>query len=224
MVELLDELLVMVSFPLAVPVVAGSNVSVMEIDWPGFSVAGRLTADDAKPLPDTTIELTVTGAVPVDVSVSICVVELFTVTAPKATLLAFALNAGVPALSCRETLFAEPPVVAVMTADCELLTEDTFAVKAAVDAAAGTVTEPGTLTELLLLERLTLTPPVGADPERLTVQASASEPVTEVLPQATELIVGVALVPVPLRLTETAGALLEIASCPVNELAVAGLN
>ena len=146
MVELLDELLVMVSFPLAAPLVAGSNVRVTESDLPGFSVAGKLTADDAKPLPDTAIELTVTGAVPLEVRVTVCVVELFTETAPKAMLLEFTFSVGVPAFNCRETLFEVLPAVAVRLADCELLTEATFAVNAAVVAAAGTVTVAGTVT------------------------------------------------------------------------------
>jgi len=189
-----------------------------------LSVAGRLTADDENPLPVTAIELTVTGAVPLEVRVTVCVVELFTETAPKEMLLAFTFSVGMPALSCSATLFDAPAVVAVRVADCELLTEATFAVKAAVVAVAGTVTDAGTFTELLLLERLTLSPPVGADPDRLTVQASAREPVIEVLPQETAVTVGATVVPVPLRLTEAAGALLAIESCPVTELAVGGLN
>jgi hypothetical protein len=38
------------------------------------------------------------------------------------------------------------------------------------------------------------------------------------------LMVGVTVVPVPLRPTVAVGALLEIVSCPVEELADAGLN
>ena len=94
----------------------------------------------------------------------------------------------------------------------------------ALVAVAGTVTEPGTVTALLLLTRLTLMPPAGAGPDKFTVQASASDPVIEVLLQDTELTVGETAVPVPLRLTAVVGALLEIVSCPDTEPAVAGSN
>lgn len=100
--------------------------------------------------------------------------------------------------------------VAVRVADCALVTEATLAVKAALVAVAGTVTEPGIVTALLVLPRLTLMPPVGAAPDRLTVQASASDPVMDVLLQDTVLTVGKTAVPVPLRLTVAVGALLEI--------------
>ncbi len=114
--------------------------------------------------------------------------------------------------------------VAVRVADCALVTEATLAVNAALVAVAGTVTEPGTVTALLVLPRLTLMPPVGAAPDRLTVQASASAPVIEVLLQETALTVGRTGIPVPLRLTVAIGALLEIVICPVAELAAVGLN
>ncbi len=96
--------------------------------------------------------------------------------------------------------------------------------KVALLAAAGTVTEPGTDTALLLLAKLTLSPPVGAEPDRLTVQVSESDPVTDVLPQERALIAGAPVVPVPLRLTVAAATLLEIVSCPVDELALLGSN
>jgi hypothetical protein len=51
----------------------------------------------AKPLPETDAELTVTGAVPDDVSVNDCVPDEFTVTLPKLNEPAFALNCGVAA-------------------------------------------------------------------------------------------------------------------------------
>jgi hypothetical protein len=99
-----------------------------------------------------------------------------------------------------------------------------LAVKAALVAVAGTVTEPGTETELLLLARPTLIPPVGAEPERLTVHESAIDPVMEVLLQDTAVTVGTMAAPVPLRLTVAAGALLRIVNCPLRALAEIGLN
>jgi hypothetical protein len=49
----------------------------------GFSVTGRLPPTIVKPFPVATAEFTITGPVPVDVSVKLCVVALFTVTLPK---------------------------------------------------------------------------------------------------------------------------------------------
>ncbi|MGA8740941.1 MAG: hypothetical protein WB561_07120 [Terracidiphilus sp.] len=133
-------------------------------------------------------------------------------------------SAGVAALSCSETVLEVLAVVAVSVPDCALVTEATLAVKAALVAVAGTLTEPGTVMAPLLLTRLTLRPPAGAAPDRFTVQASASAPVIDVLLQETALTVGKTAVPVPLRLTVAIGALLEIVNCPVTELAVLGLN
>jgi hypothetical protein len=149
---------------------------------------------------------------------------LFSTTPPNDTLLAFTLSVADPAFSCSETDFEVLPVVAVIEADCALLTDATFAVNVALVAVAGTVTELGTVTAELLLASATLRPPEGADPDRLTVQESASDPVMEVLPQLIELTVGVIVVPVPLTLTMAEGALLEIVNCPVTEFAAVGSN
>ena len=169
-------------------------------------------------------EFTVTGAVPVELSVNACVTGVFSTTLPNPMDAVFRLSVGVAAFNCRETFMDVLPVVAVRVTDCALLTTAAFAVNAALVAVAGTVTELGTVTALLLLVRFTLRPPVGAEPDKLTVHASASDPVIEVLLQDTAVTVGKTAVPVPLRLTVAIGALLEIANCPVIELAVAGSN
>jgi len=62
-------------------------------------VAGRLDADTEKPLPLTAIELIVTGAVPVDVSVMVCAVGVLMTTEPKGTAVAFAVSVDVAGLS-----------------------------------------------------------------------------------------------------------------------------
>lgn len=209
-VGFVEELLLMASCPVADPTADGLNVSVNVIDCPGFNVAGRLTAETEKPPPVTATEFTVAAPVPLEVSVTDCVVALFTTTPPKEILVAFKLSVGTAALSCNENICEEVAVVAVRVTDCALVTEPTFAVNVALVAVAGTVTELGTVTALLLLARLTLKPPVGADPDRLTEHVSASDPVIEALPQLTALTFGATVVPVPLRLTEADGALLEI--------------
>jgi hypothetical protein len=114
------------------------------------------------------------------------------------------------------------PVVAVRVADCAVVTAATLAVNPAELAVAGTVTELGTVTEPLLLERATVRPPVGAEPDSVTVHESDWEPVIDVLPHEIPLTVGAVDVPVPLRLTLAVDALLEMLSWPVTELAVVG--
>jgi hypothetical protein len=111
-----DELLPIVIWPLAVPVVVGLNWIWSVIDSVGFSVAGKLLPTIEKPVPVIVAEFTVTGAVPVDVSVSDCVVAVFTVTLPKLKLAALTANCGlgtgVPvAFSATE---AVPPVVELL--------------------------------------------------------------------------------------------------------------
>lgn len=147
-----------------------------------------------------------------------------TTIAPNEMLLALRLRIGVAAFSCRVADFEVPAAAAVRVTVCALVTEDTLAENDALVAVAGTVTDAGTETALPLLVSDTLTPPVGEEPERVTVQVSASEPVMEVLVQESALTVGVIVVPVPLRVTVEVGALLAMVSCPVDALAVVGSN
>ena len=63
------------------------------------------------------------------------------------------------------------------------MTAAAVAVKFALVAPAGTVTEAGTVTTLLLLAKLTVNPPVAAAALRVTVQLSVPAPVNDALPQ-----------------------------------------
>jgi P pilus assembly chaperone PapD len=56
-------------------------------------------------------------------------------------------------------------------------------VKPALVAFAGTVTVAGSVTAALLLARLTLSPPLGAAAVSVTVQASSTHPVVDVVVQ-----------------------------------------
>jgi hypothetical protein len=115
-----DELLLIVIWPLAVPVVVGLNCSCSVIDCVGFSVTGKLPPTIVNPAPVIAAEDTVTGDVPVDVSVNDCVVAVFTVTLPKLRLAALTVNCGlvwgldaivpVPLRATRD----EPPVVELL--------------------------------------------------------------------------------------------------------------
>ena len=69
----------------------------------------------------------------------------------------------------------------------------------AVVAFAGTVTVAGTVTAALLLDRLTLSPPLGAAALSLTVQASVPDPVMDPPLQESAFNAAGAAVPVPLR-------------------------
>jgi hypothetical protein len=90
----LDELLLIVICPLAVPVEVGWNCTGSVTDCVGFSVAGRVPPTIVKPVPVIAAELTVTGDVPVDVSVNVWVVAEFTITLPKLRLPALTVNCG----------------------------------------------------------------------------------------------------------------------------------
>jgi len=88
----LDELLLMAICPLAAPGEVGLNCTCRVIEWLGFNVAGKLPPTIAKPAPVIAAELTVTGDVPVDVSVNDCVVAVFTITLSKRRLAALIVN------------------------------------------------------------------------------------------------------------------------------------
>jgi hypothetical protein len=90
----LDELLLTVICPLAAPAAVGRYCTCNVIDCVGFRVTGKLPPTIAKPVPVIAAELTVTGEVPVEVSVNDCVVAVFIVTLPKLRLAALIVNCG----------------------------------------------------------------------------------------------------------------------------------
>src|SRR5579863_1786205 len=200
----------MASWPAKDPAVVGSNCTSRVSDCPGLSVTGSEAPETEKFAPLTAAELTVTEAVPVELNVIGCATGVFTTAVPNPIDVAFSVRAAEAALSCSERVLEVLPPVAVRITDCAALTAAVFAVNVAFVAVAGTITEPGTVTELLLLARLTFTPPVGAAPDRLTVHGSASDPVMEVLLQETALTVGITAMPAPLMRTVAVGALLVI--------------
>jgi hypothetical protein len=111
-----DELLLMVSWPLADPVAVGRNCTCNAIDCVGFNVTGRLPLTIVKPAPVTVAEFTVTGDVPVEDNVNDFVVPVFTVTLPKPKLVALTVNCGFEA-----AVPVPPRVTAVVLPDDELL-------------------------------------------------------------------------------------------------------
>jgi hypothetical protein len=106
-----DELLVIVICPLADPVAVGKNRTCSVTVWVGFNVTGRLLPTIVKPVPVIAAELTVTGAVPVEVSVNDCIVAVFTVTLPKLKVAVLTVNCGLGAAALvplRVTCAVEP--------------------------------------------------------------------------------------------------------------------
>jgi hypothetical protein len=91
-VALVEELLAIVSFPIAAPVVAGSNWISNVSACPGLSVTGRVAADRVKPAPIGVAEFIVTEAVPVEVKFTDCVATEFRGTLPNPTLAASMLS------------------------------------------------------------------------------------------------------------------------------------
>jgi hypothetical protein len=63
-----DELLLIVICPLAAPAPVGRYCTCNVVDCVGFSVTGKLPPTIVKPAPVIAAELTVTGAVPVEVN------------------------------------------------------------------------------------------------------------------------------------------------------------
>jgi hypothetical protein len=88
------ELLLILSCPVRGPDVGGSNCSFNVKVWLGFSVAGKLPPIILKPVPVIVAEFTVTGVVPVEVTVKDCAVAVFTVALPKLRLPALIVNCG----------------------------------------------------------------------------------------------------------------------------------
>ena len=162
-------------------------------------MTGKVAPDIVKPVPLSVAELMVTGAVPVEVNVTGSVDAVFTVTLPNAKLAGLMVNVGTAAFSCSAKVLETPPALAVRVTDCAVVTDDTVAVNPALVALAGTTTVAGTVTEVLLLVRPTLTPPLPAAELSVTVQASLPAPVMDALLQDNELNTPGTAVPVPVR-------------------------
>ena len=136
------------------------------------------------------------------------------------------LSFGMAGSSCRINGFEAVPALAVIVTACAVVTEATVAVNVALVALARTVTEAGTVTAALLLDKLTLNPPAGAAEVNVTVQLSLPEPVMEEVLQVNPLKVALT-VATPVRgrtVVIPLPELLEIVSWPAAAPAVVGSN
>jgi hypothetical protein len=107
--------------PVAAPVAVGSNCTCRVAVWVGLRVMGRLPLTMVKPAPEIAAEFTVTGEVPVEVRIKLCVVGVFTVTLPKLRLAALRLNCGFGAavpVPLRATTVVLPLVELLLTEIC----------------------------------------------------------------------------------------------------------
>ena len=164
-------------------------------------MTGKVAPDIVKPVPVSVGELMVTGAVPLELSVTGSVDGVFSVTLPNARLGRLTVNPGTAAFNSSAKVFDVPPVFAVRVTDCAVVTDVTVAVKPVLVAFAGTTTAAGTVTDVLLLLNPTLTPPLPAAELSVTVHASLPAPVSDALLQERELNVPDTAVPVPLNPT-----------------------
>lgn len=167
--------------PVAGPKVVGSNCTANVTARPGLNATGNVAPDMVKPAPLNVAELMMTGAFPVELKVSGCVVGVLIVALPNEMLLVLIVSVGVDALKCRAKVLETPPPLAVIVATCGEETDDTLAVNAAVVAPAGTKSVAGTTTDALLLARLRLRPPLGAGRLSVTAQAAVPAPVIDAL-------------------------------------------
>lgn len=197
-VLLVEELLTIVSAPLAAPAVVGSNFTVRVAVWLGLSVSGKVAPEREKPAPLIVTELMTAEVVPVADSVIDCEVAVFTATLPKLTIEELRLSDATAAFNCSAKVRATPPAPAVSVTAWALVADETVAEKLALVAPVATVTVAGTVTAALLLARFTAKPPLAAAALRLTVQTSVPAPFIDELEQESAVSVGV---PVPLRLT-----------------------
>jgi len=155
-----------------------------------------------KPVPLMAAALIVSDAVPVELSVSDCVVAVFTATVPNDKLLELTPNVDTYAPSDKLNVCELLEVDAVSVAVCAVVTAVAVAVKLALVAPLAIWTDGGTVTAALLLARFTLMPPEGALPLTLTVHVSVAAPVNELEVQFNPDTEGrIVIVPVPVSAT-----------------------
>lgn len=135
-------LLVMVTLPVDVVAVVGSNCRLRVAVCPGVRVSGVLTPEALKPVPLRASPLMVTGAVPEEVRVTGWVAGVLSWTVPNAILLVLTVSAGTDGLSCREADLDMPLALAVRVAVCVVVTADALAEKPAVVAPQGRLCWP----------------------------------------------------------------------------------
>jgi hypothetical protein len=160
----------------------------------------------------------------VEESVIDCVVAAFTFWLPKLRLDELTFSVGTDAPNVRANVSETPPAVAVRFTDCEVDTVETVAEKLAVAEPAATVTVVGTVTDVLLLARLTANPPVADGAFRVTAQASVPAPVIEPFEQLIPESTGTPVPLSPITVDAPVDELLASVNVPDAEPAAVGSN
>jgi len=185
---------------------------------------GKVVPVNENPVPLIAAELTVTFAVPVELNVTDCVAGVLTATLPNGTLAGLTPSVGVPWPSSIAKIAELSPDFAVNIAVSDVLGTVTVALKLAVVVPATTVTEDGTVTAALLLDKLTVNPPAPAAAFRLTVQMSVPDAIIAPFAHTSASTVDS---PVPDRVTIRGAPSVELFAnviVPVDVPAAAGSN
>ena len=153
-------------------------------------MAGKFPPETEYPVPVIESELIVTATGPLEVTVTDLDTAVPTDTLPNASEVELRLSAGTAAFSFIAKFCEEVLRLAVTLAVCEVVTVATFAVNDAVDIPEATATVAGTVTALLLLAMLMLTPLDGAAELSVTAHAVVPAPVNELFPQERALTEG----------------------------------
>ena len=130
---------------------------------------------------------------------------------------------GVSAFNCKANVFATLPAFAVSATAWAVATDETVAVNPALVAFAGTVKVAGTVTAVLMLDRLTLSPPLGAAAVSVTVQPSVPAPVMDPLLHDSALKTGTGTAMVSVSVALPVPALLVALSVIVEVPAAVGV-
>jgi hypothetical protein len=149
-----------------------------------------------KPAPVTVAALMITGAVPVELMVTVSVTGAFTVTLPKAKLAGPTLSVGTGAFNSRTKVSVAFPALAVSETACAVVTGETFAVNCALVVLAWISAAGDTVTAALLLVSTTRKPAASAGALIVTVHRSVPVPPIDALLQEMPVSCGS---PVPLR-------------------------
>ena len=116
-------MLLIVICPVRVPAVVGENCSCSARACVGFRVLGKLPPMMVKPAPVIAAEFTVTGVVPVDVSVNVSVVDVFTATLLNCRLVALTVSCGFPVVPVplKDTTVVPLVVESLLIVSCPLV-------------------------------------------------------------------------------------------------------
>jgi hypothetical protein len=176
------------------------------------------------PVPATLAALTVTAEVPVDDSVTVWLVAVFTFTLPNDRLAELTPSPIEAASSCTPADMAIPVELAETVTACAVFTAETVAEKLPLVAPAGSVIVAGTTNDELLLFRFTFRPPAGTVMLVATVQLSVPAPVMVVVAQLSRLSLGTPLPCSPILHEAPLVALLVMERLPVADPVAVGSN